>query len=98
MTTRPAILSDAARIAQIYNEGIDDRIATFETRHRTPEEIRSWFDGRHPLVVVEDGAAVVAFAATFPYRDRECYSGIAETSIYVSRNARGRGAGKLGLA
>jgi len=59
--------------------------------------VRAWFDGVHPIVVVEQGGEVVAFAATFPYRPRECYAGIAETSVYVSRPARGRGAGGRAL-
>ena len=60
---RPATSDDAGAIAAIYNEGIDDRIATFETRHRTPEEIRRWFDSRYPIVVIDAGGRVVAFAA-----------------------------------
>ncbi len=89
--------TDADRIAAIYNQGIEDRIATFETRLRTAEEIKNWFDGRHPVVVVEDGTAVRAFAATFEYRPRACYAGVAEFSVYVDRDFRGRGAGRLAL-
>ena len=88
MTSRPAKLEDAEAIARIYNEGIEDRIATFETRLRSAEDIRAWFDGRHPIVVVEEGNEVVAFAATSSYRPRECYAGIAETSVYVVRSFR----------
>lgn len=84
-------------MARIYNEGIEDRVATFETRPRSAEDICGWFDGAHPIVVVEDGGAVVAFAATSTYRPRECYAGIAETSVYVARSYRRRGAGRLAL-
>lgn len=97
MTSRPARLEDAEAIARIYNEGIQDRIATFETRLRSAEDIRAWFDGRHPIVVVEEGNEVVAFAATASYRPRECYAGIAETSVYVARSFRRRGAGSFAL-
>jgi len=97
MTSRPAKLEDAEAIARIYNEGIEDRIATFETRLRSAEDIRAWFDGRHPIVVVEEGNEVVAFAATSSYRPRECYAGIAETSVYVVRSFRRRGAGSFAL-
>ena len=39
---------DAEAIARIYNEGIVDRVATFETRLRTEEaEVRGWLDGLH---------------------------------------------------
>jgi phosphinothricin acetyltransferase len=97
MKTRPAAADDAAAIARIYNEGIDDRIATFETDHRTADHVVQWLDGRHPVVVVEDDSGVIAFAATFTYRPRDCYAGIADFSVYAARSARGRGAGRMAM-
>lgn len=97
MTARTATPDDAAAMAKIYNQGIEDRIATFETRPRSADDIRTWFDGVHPIVVVEDNGAVAAFAATSQYRPRECYAGIAETSIYVARAYRRKGAGRMAL-
>jgi phosphinothricin acetyltransferase len=104
MKTRDAAVADASAIARIYNEGIDDRVATFETRHRTEGDVVQWFDGRHPVVIVEDdeddeddGGEVIAFAATSTYRPRDCYAGIAEFSVYASRAARGRGAGRMAM-
>ena len=97
MNPRPAIADDAAAIARIYNQGIEDRVATFETRLRSAEDVLSWFDGVHPVVVVEDDGTVVAFASTSTYRPRECYAGIAEFSVYVAREARGRGAGRMAM-
>ncbi len=58
----------------------------------------AWFDGVHPTVVVEAEGEVVAFASTSTYRPRECYAGIAEFSVYVVREARGRGAGQVAMA
>lgn len=98
MKTRDAVVADASAIARIYNEGIDDRVATFETRHRTADDVVQWLGGRHPVVVVEDdGGEVIAFAATSAYRPRDCYAGIAEFSVYASRPARGRGAGRMAM-
>ncbi|HEY6213419.1 MAG TPA: arsinothricin resistance N-acetyltransferase ArsN1 family A [Vicinamibacterales bacterium] len=97
MIARRATPADAASIARIYNEGIDDRVATFETRRRSPEDIAAWFDGKHPIVVVEDADGIVAFASTSSYRPRECYAGIAEFSVYTGREARGRGAGRMAM-
>lgn len=98
MKSRDAAIADAPAIARIYNEGIDDRVATFETRHRAAADVVQWFDGRHPVVVVEDQAGeVIAFAATSTYRPRDCYAGIAEFSVYASRAARGRGAGRIAM-
>ncbi|MDQ4045377.1 MAG: arsinothricin resistance N-acetyltransferase ArsN1 [Chloroflexota bacterium] len=96
-TARAAHPADAEAIARIYNEGIDDRVATFETRHRTVADIEAWFDGRHPVVVVEIGGEVVGFASTSTYRPRECYDGIAEYSVYVARDARGRRVGRIAM-
>ena len=98
LTARAARRADAVAIAAIYNEGIADRIATFETEPRSPEQIARWFDGRHPIVVVEDeDQSVVAFASSSGYRDRACYAGVAEFSVYVARRHRGRGAGRVAM-
>ncbi len=94
---RAARPGDAAAIARIYNHGIEDRVATFETRRRSAADVRAWFDGVHPIVVVEDGAGVIAFATTSTYRPRACYAGVAEFSVYVAREARGRGAGRVAM-
>jgi phosphinothricin acetyltransferase len=95
---RPATPADAAVIAAIYNQGIADGVATFETRPRTAADVASWFDGTHPVVVAERDGAVVAFAAASTYRPRDCYRGVAEFSVYVAREWRGRGAGRAALA
>ena len=97
ITTRPATPADAAAIAKIYNQGIEDRIATFETRPRTPEEITRWFDDAHPIVVAEEAGHVVGFASTSSYRPRDCYSKTAEFSVYVGRDHRGRQVGRQAL-
>jgi L-amino acid N-acyltransferase YncA len=97
MNARRATTSDAPAIARIYNEGIDDRVATFETRHRTAADVEAWFDGVHPIVVVEESGEVIAFAATSTYRPRDCYAGIAEFSVYADRGARGKGAGRVAM-
>jgi len=99
LRTRPATPADAAAISAIYNEGIADRIATFETDPRSGTDIAGWFTGEHLVVVAETGeTGPVAFAASFPYSSRPCYRGIGEFSVYVRRNHRGRGAGRAALA
>ena len=97
LTARAASTADAEAIAMIYNEGIADRIGTFETEPRSAVQIAAWFDGRHPIIVVEEGREVVAFASTSTYRTRPCYAGIAEFSVYVARNRRGAGAGRVAM-
>jgi L-amino acid N-acyltransferase YncA len=99
MTLRARLASpaDAAAITRIYNEGIEDRLGTFETRPRSEADVRAWFDDRHPIVVVESAGEIVAFASTSTYRPRDCYAGIAEFSVYVQRAWRGRGAGRVAM-
>lgn len=94
---RLATVDDAARITEIYNQGIQDRIATFETEERVVETIRSWFDLPYPIVVVERDDVIIAWANASQYRPRACYSGICEFSVYVERSARGTGAGHLAM-
>ena len=98
MQARAAKLEDSQAMAHIYNEGIEDRIATFETSLRTAKDIEKWFDGAHPIIVVEKDGEVLAFAATSTYRPRACYAGVAEFSVYVARARRGCGCGKLALS
>ena len=93
---RPARDADAADIARIYNQGIAERMATFETEPRTAERIALTLAeraDRYPTVVVERDGRVVAWAGASDYRPRDCYAGIAEFSVYVDRAARGTGAG-----
>ncbi|HEX5699126.1 MAG TPA: arsinothricin resistance N-acetyltransferase ArsN1 family A [Rubrobacter sp.] len=97
MQSRAASPEDARAIARIYNEGIEERIATFETSLRTAREIEAWFSGTHPIVVVEEEGRVISFANTTPYSPRACYSGVAEFSVYTASEARGRGAGTLAM-
>jgi phosphinothricin acetyltransferase len=98
MTARPARREDAAAVTAIYNQGIEDRIATFETEPRRAAEIEAWFDQAKAFVVVETGAGeVVGYAVAHPYADRCCYAGIGEFSVYVRRDRRGAGVGRLAI-
>ncbi|HEY2481887.1 MAG TPA: GNAT family N-acetyltransferase, partial [Caulobacteraceae bacterium] len=98
LTARPARVADAPAITEIYNEGIADRIATFETEPRALADILPWFDNAHAFVVVTDRTGeVIGFAIAHPYSDRGCYSGIGEFSVYVRRSRRGRGVGQAAM-
>ena len=100
ITTRLATAGDAAAIAAIYNEGIADRIATFETEPRTADQIEAQLadkGDRFPTVVAEHDGQIVAWAGAGAYRSRPAYGGVAEHSVYVARSARGKGAGRVVL-
>jgi len=95
-SVRPATAADAAAICLIYNEGIEDRLATLETELRTPEERRQWLAARsprHPVVVAEAGGEVVGWASLNVFNPREAYRFVADISVYVGRGFRGKGVG-----
>jgi L-amino acid N-acyltransferase YncA len=99
LRTRLAEAADAPAIARIYNEGIEDRVGTFETEPRSEADVLGWIDAGYPVVVGEEGGELVAWASAPPYRaHRPAYAGVADFSIYVARSARGRGAGRTTLA
>jgi len=98
---RTAIADDAAAIAEIYNQGIEDRVATYETSRRSAEDQQAWLQsiaGRYPAIVAQADGEIIGWAGAGPYRNRECYRGIGEFSMYVHRDWRRRGMGDLLLA
>jgi len=96
VSIRPATPDDAAAICTIYNQGIEDRIATLETELRTPEERRQWMAARaprHPVVVAESGGQVVGWGSLNSFNARPAYDHVVDLSVYVERAWRGRGVG-----
>lgn len=98
LTIRGATVDDAAPICEIYNQGIDDRIATLETEHRTPDERRAWLAARgprHPVFVAaaRDGV-ILGWASLNAFNPRPAYDYVADLSVYVERAWRGRGVGR----
>jgi phosphinothricin acetyltransferase len=85
----PARPDDAAEIAAIYNAGILGRLATFETVERTTTDILEWFlKPQYPSLVAARDDAVLGLVRASSYRDRACYAGIAEYSVYVAPHAQ----------
>jgi phosphinothricin acetyltransferase len=99
MRARLGTGADAASIAAIYSRGIEERGATFETSPSTADEVRGWFRGDHPVVVVEteEEEHVVAFGRASGYSARSWYAGVYEVEVYVDPAYRRRGAGALAL-
>ncbi len=96
IAVRPATPTDAAAICTIYNQGIEDRIATLETGLRTPDERRQWLAARgprHPVIVAEAGGEVAGWGSLNAFNPRKAYDYVADFSIYVERKWRGKGVG-----
>jgi L-amino acid N-acyltransferase YncA len=94
MIVRNATRSDAAAVAAVYNEGIEDRLATFETSPRSAEDVLAWLDDGLPFLVAERSREILGFARVSPYSDRCVYQGVGEHAVYVARSARGEGLGR----
>jgi L-amino acid N-acyltransferase YncA len=96
LTVRAAEPTDADAIAGIYNQGIEDRLATLETETRSGEERRRWLAARgprHPVIVGETGGRVVGWGSLNSFNPRPAYDHVADFSVYVERDWRGRGVG-----
>jgi phosphinothricin acetyltransferase len=96
VTLRPARPSDAEAVCLIYNQGIEDRVATLEIEPRTPDERREWMaarDPRHPVIVAESGGVLVGWGSLNVFNPRPAYRHVADLSVYVERAWRGKGVG-----
>jgi L-amino acid N-acyltransferase YncA len=96
MEIRPAEPGDAEAVAAIYNHGIAERQATFETRARRPRDVAAWLDEGRPFLVATADAdgTILGFARVSPYSVRKAYAGVGEHGVYVAPEARGRGVGR----
>ena len=102
-TNRPAIAvrraeeRDVPATTRIYNEGIEDRLATLETELRDEADRAAWLaarDDRHPVLVAGDAdGAVLGWGALNVFNPRPAYRHVADFSVYVGREARGMGVG-----
>jgi L-amino acid N-acyltransferase YncA len=91
---RPAEPRDANRLAEIFNEAVEDRVATFETSLADADQAARWISDDIVLVIERDGE-VVAWAKAGPYADRHrYYDGVREATMYAARSARRQGVGR----
>jgi L-amino acid N-acyltransferase YncA len=84
---------DWPAVAAIFAEGIATRVATFETEPPDYDVFDASHHSEHRLVAVEDGR-IVGWATLAPTSSRACYAGVAESSVYIAEDARGRGIGR----
>ena len=85
-------------VRAVYLEGLATGDATFET------EAPDWgrWDASHlracRLVALTEGGVVAGWAALGPVSARSVYAGVAEVSVYVAADFRGRGLGRVLLS
>ena len=92
---------DLPSIQSIYNQGIEDRVATLETETKDVSYMKEWFEkhqGRYKVIVAEYEDQIVGWASLNQYNNRCAYDGVADLSAYISREFRGKGIGKKLLA
>jgi L-amino acid N-acyltransferase YncA len=84
---------DAPRIAEIFNQGLEDRVATFETRPATRERAERWIS-ENLVLVLDTGETIAGWAKAGPYtEDHAYYEGVRESTLYVARESRRDGVG-----
>jgi L-amino acid N-acyltransferase YncA len=98
LTIRRAVRGDSRALSAIFNQGVEDRVATFETTPATEVDANRWIDEQLVLVASLDDS-VVAWAKAGPYSDAHSYyDGVHEATLYVERGARRAGIGRALLA
>jgi L-amino acid N-acyltransferase YncA len=93
VSTRAMVEADLEVVREIYAEGVATRMATFETEVPPASRLAEKWLPDHRWVAELDGR-VVGWTASSPVSTRACYAGVAETSVYVGADARGRGVGR----
>lgn len=92
-------LSDAKRIAEIYNPYIKDTIITFEeelvTEKDIVERIKAITKKNFPYIVYEENGKVVGYAYLSNWRSRSAYDITLETSVYIDKKAQAKGLGTI---
>ncbi|NUS17688.1 MAG: N-acetyltransferase [Streptomyces sp.] len=83
----------ADEVLTIYQLGIDEGNATFETTAPTWEHFNASRVPGHRHVALDDSGTVLGWVAAVPVSDRCVYAGVVEHSVYVHPDARGRGVG-----
>lgn len=97
-TIRAAVLADAPRILEIYAYYVERTAVSFEYEVPALAEFEERMRGvmrRYPYLVAEVDGRVLGYAYAGPFASRAAYSWACETTIYLDRNARGRGIGRM---
>jgi L-amino acid N-acyltransferase YncA len=90
----------APAILDIFNEAIETSTALYDYRPRPAASMVGWFDlkraGDFPVIGIEDAAGLLrGFASYGTFRGWPAYKYTVEHSVYVHREHRGRGIGRI---
>ena len=96
---RQATEKDLMDILEIYNDAILNTTAIYDYKAHTLEDRIQWYEKRkqdgYPLLVFEKNDKVVAFATFGPFRAYPAFKYTIEHSIYVHKDYRNLGIGKI---
>ena len=99
MIIRKAERKDIEALLEIYNHEVIYGVSTLDINARTIEQWTEWYENHniknHPLIVAEDGGAVIGYATLSSYRQKEAYASTVELSIYIHPEHRGKGVGSV---
>lgn len=86
---------DWPRMREVFLQGIATGVASFETPETVPKAFEDWVQHKHrdSLIAAEGPDGLVGWAALAPASHRACYRGVAESQLYVAKEARGQGLG-----
>ena len=93
---RAARFADLPAMREIRNQGILDRVATLDAEPHTAQETLAWFGKhgpRHPVLVAETAGGIVGWASLNTFNSRNAYQYVADLSVYIERQQRGKGIG-----
>jgi len=99
LTVRPARDADAPALREIFNEAIEDGLATFETSSRSIEQqklliLAAQLNPRYPILVAEVRNWVCGYVAIEPHDERRALDEIGEVAVFVRRSFRSYGVGR----
>ncbi|PGZ97441.1 GNAT family N-acetyltransferase [Bacillus pseudomycoides] len=97
MEIRSAYREDVRAILHIYNDAIVHTTATFDLQEKSLAEMNVWFDTHnemYPIIVAEEDGIVLGYCSLSPFREKEAYKQTVEISVYVEKQARGKGIAK----
>ncbi|MFB6829665.1 GNAT family N-acetyltransferase [Streptomyces hydrogenans] len=87
----PMTADHAEQVLAIYQAGIDEGDATFETTAPAWESFAATRLPEHRFVALDEAGRVLGWVAAAKVSDRCAYAGVVEHSVYVDPGARGRG-------